>query len=63
MEGCVRKILEADDDLSMPLIFKVFEPCTRDMHEHCKNKTATHECICLCHNKGWQDEEEREDEK
>ena len=52
MESCVSKILEADDDLSMPVVFKVFEPCTRDMHEDCKHKTSTHECICWCHLEG-----------
>jgi len=49
MESCVDTILEADNNLEMPVIFKIFEPCVRDMHEDCKHKTATHECICPCH--------------
>lgn len=63
MESCVEQILEADDDLSMPVIFKVFEPCTRDMHEECKHKTSTHECICQCHNKEYQNAETGEDKE
>lgn len=53
----VEQILEADDNLDMPVIFKLFEPCARNAHELCSRKTQTHECICGCHLTGGDDEE------
>lgn len=61
MASCVEMLLEADNNLDIPPAFKVFEPCARDMHEYCSVQTPKVWCICSCHLKEDENEEDGQD--